>query len=101
MHSIQEDAMPDDVHRIEFRAKSIEDLRSYLKGTAVDLGCRPVVRKVGDEYVVEGYAPLAAVEQARTARSGSPVSGRVDARPERRLGLVKGCRPCRSLRTPI
>jgi hypothetical protein len=73
MLSIQEDAMPDDVHRIEFRAKSIEDLRSYLKGTAVDLGCRPVVRKVGDEYVVEGYAPLAAVEQARTAASGSPV----------------------------
>jgi hypothetical protein len=66
--------MPDDVHRVEFRAKSIEELRSFLKGTDVDLGCRPVVRKLKDEYVVEGYAPLAAIEQVRMARSGSPVS---------------------------
>ena len=35
----------DDVHRVELRAKSIDELRTFLDGTDVDLGCRPVVRK--------------------------------------------------------
>ena len=35
----------DDVHRVELRAKSIDELRTFLDGTDIDLGCRPVVRK--------------------------------------------------------
>ena len=35
----------DDVHRVELRAKSIDELRTFLDGTDVDLGCRPVVRR--------------------------------------------------------
>ena len=57
----------DDVHRIELRAKSIEELRSVLDNTDVDLGCRPSVRKVGDDYVVEVYSPLPTVERLRSA----------------------------------
>jgi hypothetical protein len=66
--------MAEDVHRFELRAKSIEELRSFLDGADVDLGCRPVVRKVGGEYVVEIYAPLPAVERLRSARSAPGVT---------------------------
>jgi hypothetical protein len=64
----------DDVHRIELRAKSIEELRSVLDNTDVDLGCRPSVRKVGDDYVVEVYSPLPTVERLRSARAASGVT---------------------------
>jgi hypothetical protein len=63
--------MADDVHRIELRAKSIEQLRSFLDGADVDLGCRPVARKVGGEYVAEIYAPLPTVERLRSTRSAA------------------------------
>jgi hypothetical protein len=66
--------MADDVHRIELRAKSIEELRSFLDHTDVDLGCRPVVRKIGDDYVVEVYAPLPTAERLRSARSAAAVT---------------------------
>jgi hypothetical protein len=71
---VEEDAMADDVHRIELRAKSIKELRSFLDGVDVDLGCRPVVRKVGDDYVVEAYTPLPVVERLRSMRSASAVT---------------------------
>jgi len=64
----------DDVHRIELRAKSIEELRSLLDNADVDLGCRPSVRKVGDDYVVEVYSPLPTVERLRSARSAAGVT---------------------------
>jgi hypothetical protein len=64
----------DDVHRIELRAKSIEELRSVLDNTDVDLGCRPSVRKVGDNYVVEVYSPLPTVERLRSARMSAGVT---------------------------
>jgi hypothetical protein len=66
--------MADDVHRVELRAKSIEELRSFLDGADVDLGCRPVVRRVSGEYVVEIYAPLPAVERLRSSRSASGIT---------------------------
>ena len=64
----------DDMHRIELRAKSVEELRSFLEGVDVDLGCRPVVHKVGDDYVVEAYTPLPAVERLRSGRTASQVT---------------------------
>src|SRR5262245_11114252 len=69
--------MADDVHRIELRARSIEELRSYLAGMTVDLGCRTVGRKLGDDYVVEGYTTMPTVERLRAARSASTVVMRV------------------------
>jgi len=69
--------MPDDIHRVELRAKCIEELRSFLEGANLDLGCRPVVRKVGEEYVVEVYSPLPNFERLRSARSASGVTTKV------------------------
>ncbi|WP_157158668.1 hypothetical protein [Bradyrhizobium sp. WSM1253] len=69
--------MVDDVHRIELRAKSIEQLRSFLDGADVDLGCRPVARKVGGEYVAEIYAPLPTVERLRSTRSAAGITIKV------------------------
>jgi hypothetical protein len=64
----------DDLHRVELRAKSVNELRAFLDGTDVDLGCRPVVRRVGDEYVVEVYTPLPKIERLRRARSASGIT---------------------------
>lgn len=64
----------DDVHRIKLRAQSVEELRSFLDGTDVDLGCRPVVRREGGEYVVEVYASMPQVDRIRSARSASGVT---------------------------
>src|SRR5688500_7779629 len=64
----------DDLHRITLRAQSVEELRAFLDGAGFDLGCRPVVRREGDEYVVEAYAPMPEVERVRTARSSSGVT---------------------------
>jgi len=64
----------DDVYRIELRARSIEELRSFLNGSNMDLGCRPAVRHVGDEYVVEVYGHRPQIDQLRSARSASGVT---------------------------
>lgn len=66
--------MADDVHRIELRAKSLDELRSFLDGSDMDLGCRPVVRRDGADYVVEVYAPMPQVDRLRSARSAPGVT---------------------------
>jgi hypothetical protein len=66
--------MADDVHRIELRAKSLDELRSFLDGSDMDLGCRPVVRRDGADYVAEVYAPMPQVDRLRSARSASGVT---------------------------
>jgi hypothetical protein len=73
--AVKEDAMADDdVHRVEVRAKSIEELRSFLEGTDVDLGCRPVVRRVGRDYLVEVYTRMPEVERLRSSRGAAGVT---------------------------
>jgi hypothetical protein len=64
----------DDVHRVKLTAKSIEELRSFLDGTDLDLGCRPVVRREGGDYVVEVYAPMPQIDRVRSARSFAGVT---------------------------
>lgn len=64
----------DDVHRIKLRARTIEELRSYLTGTDFDFGCRPVVRREGGELVVEVYATMPQIERLRSTRSATGVS---------------------------
>jgi hypothetical protein len=64
----------DDVHRIAVRAQSLEELRSFLDGADFDFGCRPIVRREGDEYVVEVYAPMRDLEKVRSTRAASHVS---------------------------
>jgi hypothetical protein len=67
----------DDVHRIELRANSVDELRSFLEGSNFDLGCRPAVRRDGSQYVMDVYAPMPQVERIRSARSTSGVTVRV------------------------
>jgi hypothetical protein len=64
----------DDLHRIELRARSIEELRSFLDGTGVDFGCRPAVRQDGGDYVVEVYSRMPEVERLRSSRSAAGVT---------------------------
>ena len=64
----------EDVHRIEIRAQTVEELRSFLDGTDVDLGCRPAVRRQAGELVVEVYATMPQVNRLRVARSASGVT---------------------------
>ena len=61
----------EDVHRIELRAKTVEDLRAFLDGTDLDLGCRPAVRRRPGELVVEVYATMPQVQRLRASR-GAP-----------------------------
>jgi hypothetical protein len=65
----------DDVHRIKLRAKTLEELRGFLDGGDFDLGCRPVVHREGDDFVVEVYAPLPKLDRHRSARSARDLSG--------------------------
>lgn len=62
------------VHRIEIRAQTVEELRAFLDGTDVDLGCRPVVRRQSGELVVEVYATMPQVNRLQAARSASGVT---------------------------
>jgi hypothetical protein len=62
------------VHRIEIRARTVEELRAFLDGTDVDLGCRPVVRRQSGALVVDVYATLSQVNRLQTARSAAGVT---------------------------
>jgi hypothetical protein len=64
----------EDIHRIKLRAQSLEELRSFLDGSDFDLGCRPVVRREGNDFVVEVYAPLPQLNRLRSARSARTAS---------------------------
>jgi hypothetical protein len=63
-----------DVHRIEVRAKTVKELRSFLDGAELDLGCRPTVRRRAGELVVEAYATMPQINRLRTARSAPGVT---------------------------
>jgi hypothetical protein len=64
----------EDVHRVELRAQTVEELRSFLDGAGLDLGCRPVVRRESGGLVAEVYATMPQIERLRTARSASRVT---------------------------
>jgi hypothetical protein len=64
----------EDVHRIELRAQTREELRAFLSGTELDLGCRPAVRRQAGELVVDVYATLPQIEGLRSLRRASSVT---------------------------
>jgi hypothetical protein len=75
MSDKREDAMSnDDVHRIEVRARTIKELRSFLDGAGLDLGCRPAVRRQSGELVVEAYATMPQIDGLRAARRATGVT---------------------------
>jgi hypothetical protein len=60
-----------DIYRIELRAASINELRSFIDGANLDLGCRPAARREGADFVVEAYA---AEEHVNALRALRPLS---------------------------
>jgi hypothetical protein len=64
----------EDVHRIQVRAQTVEELRSFLDGADLDLGCRPVVRRESGALVAEVYATMPQIERLRAARSALRVT---------------------------
>lgn len=64
----------EDVHRIELRAQTVEELRAFLDGADLDLGCRPAVRRRSDGLVAEVYATTRQVDRLRASRSASGVT---------------------------
>ena len=53
----------EDMHRMELRAQTIEELRDFLDGTDLDLGCRPAVRRRSGELIVDVYATMPQIER--------------------------------------
>jgi hypothetical protein len=66
--------MTDDVHRIELRAQTVEELRSFLDGTDLDLGCRPAVRRGSGELMIDVYATMPQISRLQTSRRSSGVT---------------------------
>ena len=64
----------EDVHRIEVRANTVEELRSFLDGTDLDLGCRPAVRRESGGLVVEAYGTMPQINRLRTTRRAAGVT---------------------------
>jgi hypothetical protein len=67
----------EDLHRIELRAQTVEELRSFLDGADLDLGCRPAARKRGGELVVEAYATMPQISGLQASRNASGVTVRI------------------------
>lgn len=64
-----------DLHRLELRAASVAELRDFLDGADLDLGCRPAVRRQGDgEFVVEAYGTMPQIDGLRSARRSAGVT---------------------------
>lgn len=63
----------EDVHRLQVRAQTVEELRSFLDGASdLDLGCRPTVRREDDgRLVVDVYATLPQVGRLRATRGAA------------------------------
>jgi hypothetical protein len=64
----------DDVLRVRVSAPTLADLRAFADDLHPDLGCRAVVRQVGDEYVITAYLTPAQLTEARHTRAADRVS---------------------------
>ena len=69
--------MADDVHRFELRARTTEELRSFLDGSDVDLGCRPTARRSSGEVVVDVYTTVPRMNALQASRSAAGVTAKV------------------------
>jgi hypothetical protein len=63
------------VFHVEIAAGSMADLRAFTdEMQPEDLGCRPVVRRRGAEFVVDAYLPEEQLNAARGSRAAGGVS---------------------------
>ena len=63
------------VFHVEIKAGSLADLKAFTdEMQPEDLGCRPVVRRRGAEFVVDAYLPEEQLNAARGTRAAGGVS---------------------------
>ncbi len=63
------------IFHVEITAGTLADLKAFTDEVQPDdLGCRPVVRRRGAEFVVDAYLPEAQLDAARGSRAASGVS---------------------------
>jgi hypothetical protein len=63
------------IFHVEITAGSLADLKAFTDEIQPDdLGCRPVVRRRGAEFVVDADLPEAQLDAARGSRAASGVS---------------------------
>jgi hypothetical protein len=63
------------IFHVEITAGSLADLKAFTDEIQPDdLGCRPVVRRRGAEFVVDAYLPEERLDAARRSRAVSGVS---------------------------
>ena len=65
------------IFHVEIAAATLADLKAFTDEIKPDLGCRPIVRRRGAEFVVDAYIPEAQLEAARVAPTAGGVSLRV------------------------
>ena len=63
--------------KVQFSARSLTDLRLYLRAADFDFGCRPVARRDGSVYVVEAAAEADDVARLTTTRTMASVEVRI------------------------
>jgi hypothetical protein len=63
------------IFHIEITAATLADLKAFTDEIPLDdLGCRPVVRRRGTEFVLDAYLPEAQLDAARGSRAAGGVS---------------------------
>jgi hypothetical protein len=63
------------IFHVEITAGSLADLKAFTDEVQPDdLGCRPVVRRRGAEFVVDAYLPEEQLDAARRSRAAGGVS---------------------------
>lgn len=63
------------IFHVEVTAGSLADLKAFTDEIQPDdLGCRPVVRRRGTEFVLDAYLPEAQLDTARGSRAAGGVS---------------------------
>ena len=63
------------IFHVEISAANLADLKAFTDEVPLDdLGCRPVVRRRGTEFVLDAYVPEAQLDAARGTRAAGAVS---------------------------
>lgn len=75
--------------KLRLSAETIPELRDFLAGAVVDMGCRPVALRRGDRYATTVIAEDAETARLSRARAGSVrVEVIEEVRPAARLRMM-------------
>lgn len=83
-----------DIYRYTVSAGTVEELRAYLRGSGLDLGCRPIVKRETGRASVDTFAP----ETEMRAFTGSRAAPGVSI--ERGENMTEGAREARAEMAP-